>query len=374
MGPGDALFTRFGHAALCVDGTCWNYGTADFSDPVRLGWQVLRGRAMFWVATSKQDEMIELYQSRGRSVFVQELSLPEEAAEEIRDHLVDVLFSDEKYFVYHHFRDNCTTRVRDVLSRATKGKLGPDRGPPSELVNALLHNVPGVTPVTGRRIPDGPSLREMVRSGFAGDVGLLLVGELILGRAGDRPTTRWQAMFLPSVLREVVATRLGAVPRQVAPGPLVPPGPRWLGTAVLWGVAVFLAGWLLLLRRWPRLAFGLVGLVLGLLGLALWALAVVSVSGELRWNEHVLLFWPTDLALLFLGRRRRASYLGVRMAVLLLVVVGHLSTLLVQPLGPLALALLPIGVGWWLAGSAALDDWFTAWSTAQQQSGSGRSA
>jgi len=352
MGPGDALFTRFGHAAICVDGTCWNYGTADFSDPVRLGWQVLRGRAMFWVATSKEDEMVELYQSRGRAVWKQDLTLSDEVAEGIRDHLVDILFDDkDRRFAYHHFRDNCTTRVRDVLNRATKGQLQAEDA------------------------PDQPSLREIVRTGFAGDLGLLLVGELILGRAGDRPTTRWQAMFLPSVLRETVTRRLGVMPRVAAGGPSEPPGRRWLGTAVLWGVAVGLALWVLIWRRRPRLGLGLVGVVLGLLGLTLWALAIVSVSGELRWNEHVLLFWPTDLLLLFLGRRRRAAYLGVRMVVLVLLVIGHLSTLLVQPLAPLALALLPIWATWWVAATAELDDRYAAWLRAPgaRRSGSDQS-
>ena len=44
MGPGDDAFSAFGHAALCVrapealDGTCYNYGVADFRHYMRLGW------------------------------------------------------------------------------------------------------------------------------------------------------------------------------------------------------------------------------------------------------------------------------------------------------------------------------------------------
>ena len=32
-----------------------------------------------------------------------------------------------KYYRYHHFNDNCTTRIRDVLDRATGGRLSRDR-------------------------------------------------------------------------------------------------------------------------------------------------------------------------------------------------------------------------------------------------------
>ena len=61
MGRDEALFTKFGHAALCVvddtrpgGGLCYNYGTTDFSRPVGLSWDVVRGRAKFWVSVSLQ--------------------------------------------------------------------------------------------------------------------------------------------------------------------------------------------------------------------------------------------------------------------------------------------------------------------------------
>ena len=53
MGPGDDLFSRFGHAAICITdeesplGRCYNYGTADFSTPGPLTWGVLCGNKQF---------------------------------------------------------------------------------------------------------------------------------------------------------------------------------------------------------------------------------------------------------------------------------------------------------------------------------------
>src|SRR5262249_22317515 len=50
MGPGDDLFSAFGHAAVCVlderspAGRCYNYGTADFRTPLPLTWAFVRGR------------------------------------------------------------------------------------------------------------------------------------------------------------------------------------------------------------------------------------------------------------------------------------------------------------------------------------------
>src|SRR5687768_12571111 len=57
MGLGDSLFEVFGHAAMCLRypgapgrDLCFNYGTADFSDPADLILRFLRGEAEFWVS------------------------------------------------------------------------------------------------------------------------------------------------------------------------------------------------------------------------------------------------------------------------------------------------------------------------------------
>src|SRR5512143_531680 len=53
-GPGDELYTRFGHSALRVRGggrfdLVYNYGYTNFDGPGLIP-QFLRGRARFWVA------------------------------------------------------------------------------------------------------------------------------------------------------------------------------------------------------------------------------------------------------------------------------------------------------------------------------------
>jgi hypothetical protein len=81
IGPGDDLFSKFGHAALCVfdegrtGGRCFNYGTADFSTPGPLTWEVARGRAEFWVSVSPYREMLRLYLAEDRTIYRQVLPL-----------------------------------------------------------------------------------------------------------------------------------------------------------------------------------------------------------------------------------------------------------------------------------------------------------
>ena len=74
MGQGDEIFSAFGHAAICVTdgeaprGRCYNYGTADFTTPVPLTWNFIRGRALFWVSVTDTFHMLRYYEHVGRTV------------------------------------------------------------------------------------------------------------------------------------------------------------------------------------------------------------------------------------------------------------------------------------------------------------------
>lgn len=317
MGVGDELFSAFGHAAICVTdesapkGRCYNYGTADFSTPVPLTWNFVRGRAMFWVSVADTQHMLDYYQSVGRTVWKQHLPLADEQATRLAAALAASAQEGVKYYRYHHFDDNCTTRIRDVIDRAVDGKLSS-------------------APTDRAR-----SWRQWARQGFAGNFAMLAVTDLLLGRRADEKTNSWQAMFLPSELRAEVESRLGAKPEEVMAGRMrPPPGPTWFGAA-----AFLLAGAVLAMLVLLHLGAGRVfaGLVLGVVGTVLWALAALSAFGELRYNELLLIFWPTDFALPWLGRR----YVAVRLVVIALWMLAHLG-LLVQPMAPALLVLLPM--------------------------------
>jgi len=341
MGAGDALFSRFGHAAICVTdagaprGRCYNYGTADFRTPVPLTWEFLRGRALFWVAVDRLPRMLAAYAAEDRSVWTQRLRVTPEVARAIAAALEASTDERVRYYRYHHFRDNCTTRIRDVVDAATGGRLGH---------GAQTH------------AHEGETFRVYARAGFAGDLPLLLVTELFLGRAADERTSPWQAMFLPDVLRAEVARRFDAPPvelvRRRAPPPAT--GARWLGRAALVALGVGLALVVLAGGRVrddlagravrARLALAPTALVLGLLGVVFWTMFAVSKLPELRVNENDLVFVPLDLALPLLPRRWLRAFLTARVAMLVAIVALHAVGLFVQPIEPVLAALIPLGV------------------------------
>jgi len=320
MGVGQALFERFGHAAICLhqprrasEDLCFNYGTADFQTPVPLTWSFLRGRAEFWVATMTRRTMMAHYRTIDRTVWRQVLPLTDEQARAVARRLLHDAQPENRYFTYHHFDDNCTTRLRDLIDEATHGRLreGSDD-----------------------RMPF--TYRDVVRRGFAADTWLVVSSDLFLGRASDVAPTRWQAMFLPEVFRAEVARRFEAPPvvlyaRRGPPIDTNDPGwavRLWLVLiGLLLTVPVLLAfKW----RRWEQTLVAFPATALGSIGLLLWAVAVVSPLPELRWNEALLLFIPIDLSLPFISRRWRRRLAGVRLAIVgvaaLLLAVGVLRS------------------------------------------------
>jgi hypothetical protein len=321
MGPGDELFSAFGHAAICVEARCYNYGTADFQTPVPLTWNFVRGRARFWVSVLPREAMLGYYASVDRSVWRQRLSLPESEARALAELLEASTDESVKYYRYHHFDDNCTTRIRDLVDRATGGTLRRDPGARSL------------------------SFREWARQGFAGNWPLLAATELLLGRSADRRTDSWSAMFLPSELRAEVEQRLHSPPELVyARKRPLPDGSQWLGALAFITLGALLA-LVVLAGRARRWTLAPAAFVLGLIALVLDALALLSTFPELTRNEMLLVFWPTDFALPWLPR----GYVKLRLGALALIVLLH-AGLLTQPLAPLATVALPLSVyllvGW----------------------------
>lgn len=332
MGTGDQIFEHFGHAAICVTdevypgGRCFNYGTADFSTPVPLTWNFIRGRAMFWVSVVDRRRMLGWYESADRTVWKQTIPLSPEKALAVVRALERSTEADEKYYRYHHFSDNCTTRIRDHLNQALDGDLYRRTQEPI----------------------DGATFREYARRGFAGDPGLLLAAELVLGRSSDKPTSAWEGMFLPEIFRRELETKLGARPEVVYQRTKTDiPASENLGRILMFALGLIFAGVIFLGRRigprGHRVALVLTGVVLGLFGTIFWGLAIVSAFAELRANEILLIFLPFDVALGIMPDRFRRIYVGLRLIGLLIVAILSLAGIFIQPLfAPLIFVSLPL--------------------------------
>jgi hypothetical protein len=314
FGVGARIFEKFGHAAICLRyhqpehrEICFNYGVTDFNAGAEMVWHFLRGEQKFWVEPTTLDAMLAFYRGEDRDIWRQTLPITGEAARAIEAQLWSDLREDRRYYFYDHFHDNCATRLRDMIDRATGGALSAGS--------------------SGR---NARSLREIGRRGLAGMPLLLIASDLITGRELDEHPTQWQAMFHPEILRSEVAARLHAPPELIyhRRGPPFPTHGKsgrlhFLAVAVALAVPLFIA---CALRRYQMAALWTVSSALALLGAVVWVVAILSPIPAVRYNEQVFVVMPIDLALPLLSPDWRRRYARIRIAVLavvmLLTVIG----------------------------------------------------
>ncbi|HKP77040.1 MAG TPA: DUF4105 domain-containing protein, partial [Longimicrobiaceae bacterium] len=204
MGPGDEVWEKFGHNAIWVhdpergSDPAYNYGMFDFRQENFI-LNFARGRMLYWMEGFDAFVTLDHYRLLNRSVWAQELNLTPQQARRVRDYLEWNSQPENRFYRYDYYRDNCSTRVRDVLDRVLGGQLKAATANVSSGVTYRWH--------TRRLVAEG-----------AASVPMYTVLEGGLGPAADRPISKWDEMFLPMRLRdEVHALRI-----RDASGNLVP--------------------------------------------------------------------------------------------------------------------------------------------------------
>ncbi|MBA3521115.1 MAG: DUF4105 domain-containing protein, partial [Gemmatimonadales bacterium] len=290
-----------------------------------------------------------------RSVWIQELALPPSARLELQRFLRWNEQPENRFYHYHYYRDNCSTRVRDALDRVLGGRI-----------EARTDTV-----------PTGTTYRFHTQRLTANDplvfTGLLLA----LGEGVDQPISAWEEMFLPLKLREqvrkVTIPGPGGAPvalvrseRTLYQSTAEPPPdspPDWMGRYLLLGMLigamVVVLGSYAKRNRAARFGFGVLvggwGLLAGLLGLVLAGLWGLTDHEMAYANENLFQVNPLALALcLLLPGALRGSSLALRgaagtaLALLALSVIGALVKLLPgfdQANGEIIVLALPIHAG-----------------------------
>lgn len=314
FGPGPAIWERFGHNAIWVSdaaaGTdiAYNYGIFDF-DQENFFLRLMRGRMLYRMEPQPVDWMVWAYSGSDRTIVAQELALSPEEERALADFLAWNARPENKFYRYDYYRDNCSTRVRDALDRATGGVL-----------RARLSGV-----------PTGSTYRSHTQRLTAGELAVNTGLLLALGQPVDQRLSAWEEGFIPMELAEhvravtvagpggepVPLVRAERVLHQAAAAPPAEAPDRTLGFAAAGLLlAALLVGLGAARRRGARAllltASALWGVLYGLLGtviLALWLLTEHSFTYR---NENVLQANPLGLLLAvlvplaLLGRPRLA--------------------------------------------------------------------
>ena len=338
VGPGNYIFSKFGHSALCVTsdsfpkGRCYDFGVTDAQDAVSMVWGTMRSEPLFVTVAVDLDVLVTTFSEQERSIWKQTLPFDDAHASAFALELESALNNHARY-AYDPAFDNCTTEIRDRLDLAWGGKLRAP-GPPTS--SAEL------------------SYREIVESRFSGRILELTVLAFAVGVPGDRHPDNYQAMFLPYDLRDAIEARLGVKAEEIHKRER---GIELRTSTAVGRVTLVLIGLFLSAIVWAGLrpnpkreqrahrAVMVVGITLGIVAVAVDLMAICVSIAWVRENWVLVLLWPTDLALGWLHGARRQNYLLVRLGALALFSLLSLTHVIAQPLVAMALfAALPLAV------------------------------
>jgi hypothetical protein len=257
----------------------------------------------YFAAAMPADQEFDFYAAEGRSVRAQRLNLTPEGYDALREYLVRHVQPENREYLYHYYRDNCSTRLRDALDLALGGAFRE----------------------TFRARPAVQNLRAHTRRSTQSDRAYYLGLVAALGLPIDRDISRWEEMFLPAVLADSVAAY--TVSREGRPAPfvleerlLVPgkvalppdePGRTWPIYGAL-GLVLVAAVALLGRSRRPAAVAGFVYgwlLIAGTLGLGLVAAWAFTDHHDAFPNLNLLLLNPFGLFALLPPLRRLAGWL-----------------------------------------------------------------
>jgi thiamine transporter ThiT len=181
LGPGDDIYLWWGHIALIIEDSLsgenrfYDWGVFDFEqDNFYVNFAL--GRLLYRCAVTPEDASLSWNVLANRGITIYTLDLPPEAKAQVFLFAENNVLPENRNYWYHHFKDNCATRIRDIIDTATGGAFKERYG-----------DAPGRF-----------TLRQHVRrhTWFSPFWDWAL--SFWMGQDIDRPISVWDEMFLPS--------------------------------------------------------------------------------------------------------------------------------------------------------------------------------
>ena len=287
-GPGPEVYTYFGHSALRVTDPAlrldrvYNYGTFDFNVPNFYG-QFIDGKLYYMLSVVRFQGFIPDYMEEKRFIKELRLNLSPDQRQELFRLLEENYLPQNRHYWYDFFTDNCSTRIRDIVAKATGTLVWPPE-PEKHLTYRQL-----IMPYIG--------LSRWARTGIL----------LTLASGADREATQQGYMFLPDQMHRLFReARLNDGTPLCQPEKVLylPEYPKPKGNGILHPYAVFslvlLLSWFLryyrktpqwLFNTWNSLLLG-ISAILGLVFAYMW-----FFSGHFVCHANLNLAWAIPLNL-----------------------------------------------------------------------------
>lgn len=308
--PGEETYAVFGHTSLRVNDKVqgydlvFNYGTFDFSTE-NFYLKFSTGKLMYFLSIANYSDFIEAYHQNGQAIYVQPFNLSNKEKFTLINNLHENYREENRHFRYDFFRDNCATRIRDIIEKSVDGKIVYD-----------------TTYVLQRE-----SFRKLFGSHLKNEPWIIFGLNLIMGKSTDSIASLHDYMYLPVHLKNLFASAkvvsangskaLTMEPAMLFPSTIVIEKPPFYATPEFVCALLFLV--ILLVTIWEyRKGKFFKGIdiflftLTGLLGVLIFWLWTWSLHVYLHNNLHIIWATPLNLMaavfLLFFSKNRWMHY------------------------------------------------------------------
>jgi hypothetical protein len=304
FGPGEELYSGFGHSAIWIYDpmlrldNAYSYGTFSFESG-NFYIKFLRGTLPYKISVEPMSLLVPYYRADNRSVSEQVLNLSQEQKQKLFNYLETNYLPQNRLYQYKFFYDNCATRLVDALKAATG--------------DSLIYTGYTKEKLSFRQWIDRYAFKQNPWADFGMD--------LAIGAQSDEIATAEQATFLPDNLATAfgdakIKTATGIVPLVnfkndiFTAEPIVYKG-IFTPTVTFWTLAVIV----LALTYWQTkkeiVNFTLDKVLFSVVGLAGWILVIlwaIRNDGTTQWNYDILWAFPLWMPLIFFFSEKKKPY------------------------------------------------------------------
>lgn len=209
--PGTQTYAVFGHSALRVTDPSqgydyvYNWGTFDF-DTDNFYLKFGTGKLMYYLSVNDYYAFLEYYHMVGQAIYLQEINLTNQDKFTLINNLQINNLDENRSFRYDFFRDNCATRIRDMIVKSIDGKVVFDsayvdqRESFRHLFGDYLSNEPwtffGLNLIMGKSTDSIASISDYMY--LPGHLQNLFASAKVIGSNGIRPLTKKPVELFPS--------------------------------------------------------------------------------------------------------------------------------------------------------------------------------
>ncbi len=286
ISSGGPLYSWFGHSAFLIstpDGRdiVFDYGTFSFNDEdffVNFAF----GRLWFLCLSSSATYQMMEIEDEGRGVTKVVLPLTASQKKAVIGFMNANIKAENRTYLYHHYEDNCATRLRDIIDRTTGGAF-----------KAWAQSVPGLT------------FRQQASRALSRNPFVLWALDFLQSGNIDKSATLWDEMFLPDMLEKGVLAFYGLEKETVLDSTghyaqtSAEPDNNILFSLifglVLGGIsfALLLVGW----RKAHYIYSGIMEIIFGILGSVLFFMMTFTNHDVTWFNENIIFINPLLIVL-----------------------------------------------------------------------------